>query len=69
MKNRDIHYNDSDIGYDFDDCFVEEVKKEIKETLFTVKKEIKEDCISCDVEYQEKKGVFVCTNCGKIIKP
>jgi hypothetical protein len=71
MENRDIsiNYNDSDVGY-FEDCFVEEVKKEIRGTLLSLRmKEIKEDCVSCDVEYHDKKGVFICSNCGKEIKP
>lgn len=64
--NSDV--NDSDVGY-FEDCFVEEVRKEIRGTLLSLRmKEIKEDCLSCDVEFQDKKGVFVCTNCGKEIK-
>lgn len=71
MKEKDIMsitYNDSDVGYlDFNDCFVEEVKKEIKETLLTLNNEIKEDCASCDLEYQDKKGSFVCNTCGKVI--
>lgn len=65
----DSDVNDSDVGY-FEDCFIEEVRKEIRGTLLSLRmKEIKEDCIACDVEYQDRKGVFVCANCGKEIKP
>jgi hypothetical protein len=56
--------NDSDIGY-LDDFFVEEVKKEIKQTLLTFRDD---DCMECEVEFVDKQGVFVCLNCGKKIK-
>lgn len=52
-----VLFNDSDIGY-FDDYFVEEVKKEIEDTLVSINSEIKEDCLSCEIEYHDKKELF-----------
>lgn len=62
-----VLFNDSDIGY-FDDYFVEEVKKEIEDTLVSINSK-KEDCLSCEIEYHDKKGYFFCNNCGKRINP
>ena len=67
MKKENTNYatqylNDSDIGY-FDNEFVEEIRKEIKETLVSIKKEV--DCLVCDVEYHDKKAIFFCNTCGR----
>jgi len=70
MENKSLSnnvYNDSDIGYYFDDYFVEEVRKEIKDTLVSFKSEVEEECISCDIEF--KNGFFICSDCGKRINP
>jgi DNA replicative helicase MCM subunit Mcm2 (Cdc46/Mcm family) len=69
MENKNpltVIHNDSDLGY-FDDYFVKEVRKEIEETLVSIKGEIVEECANCDIEYQS--GVFVCISCGKKIQP
>lgn len=63
-----VLFNDSDIGY-FDDYFVEEVKKEIEDTLVSINSKIQEDCLSCEIEYHDKKGYFFCNSCGKRIDP
>ena len=43
MENKDYqfmtHQNDSDVGY-FDDFFIEEIKKEIKDTLLELNENI-----------------------------
>lgn len=58
-------FNDSDIGY-FDEYFVEEVRKEIRETLAMIKQE-EQECQECNLEYDSKKGMYSCSNCGKKI--
>ncbi len=63
----ELSYNDSDIGY-FDDYFVEEVGKDIKNTLTILSSDVPETCLSCDIEYHDKKGCYICNNCGKVVK-